>query len=156
MAVLEPLGIPDTISGWAATIGFVITGAFALYSIFDKTLRSRRQDADGTDDRLINLLKDEVDVLQRKVEEYGKDMQAMKILMAELKQENQSFRAVFQQRDPDSIAIREESRQAMKVVYAIQKDVQQLYGALNRHLERLEKAETGPKKETIVKTTEPI
>ena len=150
------IGFPETLTGWAATLGFIITGAFALYSMFDKTLRLRKKEANVTDDRLIGLLKDEVSVLQRKSESQGKDIEAMKILLADMQKENQLFRLVFQNRDPDSLAIREEGRAAMKVIYQTQKDIKALYQALTKHFERIEKAETGATKETIVKTKEVI
>ncbi len=148
--------LPDTFLGWIELIGLAVVALTALYYVFRKEQSSHKEDADKTDDRLINLLKDEVAVLTRTSEQQGKDIEAMKTLLIEMRKENEVFRLVFQNRDPDSIAIREESRAAMKVVYEIQKDMARLYGAINKHLERLEKAETGVKKETIVKTVESL
>lgn len=150
------IGFPETLTGWAATLGFIITGAFALYSMFDKTLRSRKKEANVTDDRLISLLKDEVSVLQRKSEQQSQDIESMKVLLLELKKENEVLRMIFQNRDPESVAMREEAKAAMKIISQIPGDIKKLYGAINAHLARLEKAETGAKKETIVKTTEAL
>ena len=151
-----PFPLPNTAIEWVTTIGLVITGSFALYSLFDKNFRSRKDQVDATDDRLITLLKDEVEVLQRQMVQQGNDIKAMKILIEELRKENEIFRAVFQNRDPDSIAMRDEARRAIVAIYDTQKDIRELYMALNKHFDSLEKAQSGPVKETIVKTTEKV
>jgi hypothetical protein len=88
---------------WAAVITLVLVGIFALLGIFDKVTKQKRQDANQLDDRLITLLKGEVDALTRKVTDNEVRMVEMENKLTLYAHENEVLRNVMQGRDPETV-----------------------------------------------------
>lgn len=59
----------NTLLDWIGLASFVLVGIFAVIGIFDKVSKGRKKEAGELDDRLINLLKEEVASLHRTQEE---------------------------------------------------------------------------------------
>lgn len=157
------LEIPNSLSGWAATIGFVITGTFALITMFNTSLGNKRKQEDITDDRLRSLYKDQIEALEDTVKAQADQIksQSNKLLelessMKSLYEENVKFRNYMERRDPDDIAYRKRGEvifnlveKLAPMVISTNTNVERLYGLIEKHLQLMESREI---KTTIVST----
>lgn len=80
-------------------LGAVIAGGIALYGVFDKKSRERRKDENKTEDRVIDLLQKEVEILSVKVEQQDRDIKELTKKVSALETENETLVKVLQGRD---------------------------------------------------------
>lgn len=137
--------LPDTITEWTTLLAGVILGIFALWGVFDKLKKTRQDDSNKIDDRLIKLLKEQVEALEKKVSE-------QQMLLAEnikkvdtLVSENQLLREVLQGRDREAEEYRKKGLRAMSQADEIltiskgnAKNIERLYQAIESHLRNIE------------------
>lgn len=98
-----------------AIITFVIVGAFAVYGIWDKVKRDRQKDTDGTEDRLIDLLKKTVDELEKKVNKQTTDIAELTKKVTHLERENETLVRVLQGRDEQTKEFYKQAFDSMKL-----------------------------------------
>ena len=91
--------LPKDIIGWTSLIALFAVGVFAVLGAFDKVKNAARKETDETEDKLIRLLKDQVDALERKVLEQDTLIAQIKIQMESLITENKTLREVLEGRD---------------------------------------------------------
>lgn len=147
--------VPDTFSSWVSFLTIAGFGLLAGMNVFDRVMRKRREDlvddrreADNVEGRLLSALKEEVGVLSRKNEAYDIKFAAMDKKIIELSTENKTLRDILAGRDTDSASYRTQGLTAMKLVNEIatviplmHKDIKDLYAAINKHMNNIEKAE---------------
>lgn len=133
--------LPDTFLQWVSVITIAGFGVLAALNIFDRVAKSRRNDADRVEERLVSALKDEVDVLTRKIDGYDERMVHMNDKITSLQAENGLMRDLLKGTDKDSQAYRAQALASMKlaeqthqIVLKNQTSIMQLYGAINDHL----------------------
>lgn len=115
-----------TLLDLAAIIGVVVFGIFAVIGWFDKAKKSTEDEAEKTETKVINLLKDQVSVLERKVEEQATILAETAKKLDELAKENKVLRDVLQGRDKTMLEYQEAGRDAMRKGEEIYKMVQEI------------------------------
>lgn len=108
--------IPSAWIAWLSFAGFVVMGALALYGNFDSRKRERQKDENATEDRVINLLKQEVEQLTKKVGEQGKDIEKLTTKVTALERENETLVKVLQGRDEQTQKFYSDAYVAMKEI----------------------------------------
>lgn len=141
------MGIWETILAVTGVIGIIVTGVFSAINIFDRQRKKRQKANDEADDRLVNILKDTVAGLEKKVETMGKQLadQARKIL--KLETENETMTKVLQGRDADAKNLYENAKVAKniteenrKLLLGANKNIERLAAAIEKHLDNAERA----------------
>ncbi len=97
--------LPNTFLGWVTVIGLVVTGAFALFGVFDKMRRGREDEADENGDRLISILQGTVEQLEKKVNKQTADIEELTGKVNLLSKENETLIKILQGKDERTIAI---------------------------------------------------
>lgn len=115
-----------TLLDLAAIIGVVVFGIFAVIGWFDKAKKSTEDEAEKTETKVISLLKDQVSVLERKVEEQATILAETAKKLDELAKENKVLRDVLQGRDKTMLEYQEAGRDAMRKGEEIYKMVQEI------------------------------
>lgn len=148
----------ESISQVAGFIGLAVGGGLAIIYFFDINLRRRQQFNDKTEERVIDLLKEQVNVLERKVNDQEDQIKSLAVKVDTLTKENHLLRDVLQGRDKDTQAYQAEGRRAFKVAdEALQEikvmgaNIQSLMKALDAKLKVL--TESTVEKEVTTKTT---
>lgn len=91
--------LPQSIIGWFSLIGVITLGGYNVWlAVFDRK-KKNEEDADKASDRLIKVLKDQVDALERKVSEQETILKETKGKLDDLIHENKLLRDVLQGRD---------------------------------------------------------
>ena len=103
MAFIESNSVPALLLAWTSVLAVVLVGIFAIVGIFDKVVRQRKRETDQIDDRLITLLKGEVDGLTRKIADYDSRMKELENKLNLYAHENEVLRNVMQGRDPNTV-----------------------------------------------------
>lgn len=132
----EFLQLPDTFLGWATLFGFVLFGGFSIYGQFNRERKQAETEADETSDRVIQLLKDQVDALEKKVMEQEEILKDTKKKLESLIEENRLLREVLQGRDTETLAFQTratyamgEVNQTLQLVSRIDENVKKLIGS---------------------------
>lgn len=130
--------------GWVSVLANLILGGFALFQIFGKGVLAVRKESDEADDRLIALLKDTVDGLERKVASLETKYESTKTELTRMRTENEVMQKLLQGRDATSLEYQKAGMETMKkvdsildVVQANNKHIANLYELLEEHLEIL-------------------
>lgn len=95
--------------------GVIIAGALAVYGLWDKTARERKKDVDGSEDRLIDLLKQTVDALEKKVDKQTRDLEELTKKVDDLEKENETLVRVLQGRDDKMQEFYKQAFESMKL-----------------------------------------
>lgn len=135
--------LPQTLVGWAGFITLIIVGVFAVWGLFDKTLRDRRKDAVAAADDVIKALNERVDQLTNRVEELETEQAVHIKQIAELKATNETLTKILQGRDENTIKFQKEVGDAIKTTNGINeiiKKVERQVGTMAEAMERLAKA----------------
>lgn len=127
---------PTDVLGWITFIGFVVFGVIAIYGIFDKRRKETEDAANKSEDRVIFLLKEQVNVLEKKVEEQAHllDQTAKKLDL--LVNENKTLRDILQGRDKTTIDYQKAGREAMargEEIYHIVQEIKKTVDRLALH-----------------------
>jgi uncharacterized protein YlxW (UPF0749 family) len=91
--------IPSASLSWASFIAVIIIGIASAINIIDRVMNQRRKEESLADDRLINLLKEQVSSLEKKLTELQKMLSDTQIRLETLIAENQTLREVLQGKD---------------------------------------------------------
>ncbi len=87
--------IPGVVISLGAILAVVVTGLLYVLGLWKKG-------KNGEDDRLINLLKETVDELEKKVNKQTTDIQLLTTKVGDLERDNKKYIEIFQGRDKDS------------------------------------------------------
>lgn len=98
------LTAPDSLLGWITLVGFVFLGAVAAWGQWRKASQANEKEADDASDRVIKLLKEQVDALEKKVDEQETLLKETKQRLDTLISENKLLREVLQGRDAATVA----------------------------------------------------
>lgn len=93
--------------------GAVVLGIVALFGVFDKRRREIRNEENGTEDRVIKLLKTEVEELTKKVNKQTADLENLTAEVEKLKAENHTLVQVLQGKDAATIQFQKDAYMAM-------------------------------------------
>lgn len=136
---------PGTVAGWAGLLTIILVGVFALIGIFDKVRKQREEDANKVDDRLIKLLKDQIEALERRVTALDKELLETKTSLQTMQIENKTLRDVLQGRDgalqdymKTGLSAMAEIHEVLKLTRENGKNIERLYKAIEKHLGKLE------------------
>lgn len=145
MAMID---LPSSFMQWAGLLALLVVGVFALIGIIDKSKRKNRNDADEAESRLIKALKDEVEVLTRKIDAQDAKIQNLVLRQAELKSENVTLMNVINGQDDGSKEYRKAALASMEKVEQIARisvenndSIKKLYKAIEKHLGHMEEME---------------
>ncbi len=137
----------DTILSVAGAIGIVVVGIFSVLSMIDRQGKRKREESDAADDRLVSILKGTVAELREKVDGLSNQLgeQAKKIL--KLETENNTLTRVLQGRDADMKSLYENANatkkfteENRKLLLGVNKNVERLAVAIEKHLDDAERA----------------
>lgn len=142
------LDIPSTVLGLVGIVSLIITGGFVIVSIFDKVRKQRVKEANEEDDRLIALLKDELDALKRKVDDLEIQGEERTERLEKLEARNELLEEIFQGRDEQTKEFMKKGFVAMqlgaethqlaletkKEVTRNSQSIEKLYKAIESHL----------------------
>lgn len=138
----------------------IIAGVIASFSYWSKESKKNRKDQDDADTSVRDLLREEIEALNKKInrltqmsEEQAFQIETLKKTQLELQRQNDIFTKIFQGRDEDAVAYRKEGRETMQRVKDLEpimietngnckevlKSIDKLYKAIEKHLEQLEK-----------------
>lgn len=119
--------LPSDLMGWVAIIGLGIFGAVAIYGLFDRESRERKKkingDLNGSEDRLIDVLKKTVEELERKVNNQTTELKNLTVKVEGLERENETLVKVLQGRDDQTKEFYKQAFESMKVVHTIHDSV---------------------------------
>lgn len=137
--------VPTAIAGWVSFVSLIVMGIFAALNIFDKARTSRNQTQNQADDRLINLLQQNIAALEKRLAEAEKTIRNFEVTMSKLQAENKMLTDVFQGRDKQMQEFMARGFQTMDVVPNIMntatqtnQNVERLAKLMERHLQYLE------------------
>jgi hypothetical protein len=98
----------------ATLIGIVIFGVFAVIGWFDKAKRATEKEADQTEEKVIQLLKEQVAALETKVNLQAQLLDETTRKLDQLVTENRTLKDVLQGRDKTAMEYQTAGREAMK------------------------------------------
>lgn len=117
--------IPNSPIGWIALIVAATAAGFAGYLFYTRQ-------RDGADDRLINILKQTVEELERKVEKQDIDIRALSAKVNDLKSANDTLTKVLQGRDEATLAFQKEVLLSVSTVHETNGIVKQLESSFGK------------------------
>ena len=141
-------------------ISVIVLGIFALISLIDKGINSRRKQISDADKELITTLQEQVKVLKEKAE--GAETRSLNTQMdfEKLKAENLTLREILQGRDQTSMEFQKAGMEAIKrseqttqmiektfqLVSSNTQSIEKLYKAIEKHLSTMETNSKGGEK----------
>lgn len=138
-----PDSLPTTFTGWVL-LGIAVAGASIVAFLFYSRQR------DGADDRLINILKQTVEELEKKVEAQDGDIKELTKKVNTLQTTNETLSKVLQGRDEATLAFQRELLQAAsrgtetnEIAKNIEKSIGKLTDLLSAHMVAMETAKGG-------------
>ena len=93
--------------------GLGIAGVFVLLGRFDKERKANEEVVDRTEEKVIKLLKEQVEALERKVGEQASALETMNVRLNDLVRENKTMRDLLQGRDKSTLDYQAQGRAAM-------------------------------------------
>lgn len=142
------------------TLTGVVVAIVASFSYWSKEAKKNRKDQDDADSSVRDLLREEIEALNVKIarlttmsEEQALQIETLKKTQLDLQRQNEILTRIFQGRDDDAVAYRKEGRETMRRIKDLEpilietngnckevlKSINKLYGAIEKHLEQLEK-----------------
>lgn len=91
--------LPHTLLQWAGALGVIVLGVFFILGIWDKKTKEKRKEVEGSSDRLVLILQETVDELEKKVNKQSKDIEVLGQKIEALEKENEILIKVLQGRD---------------------------------------------------------
>lgn len=113
-------------------VGILIVGVFGGMYLFSKSLKLRRKETDESDTRLVSLLKDTVDELERKVDNLTAQQKTNVEEIQELKNANEIMTKIFQGRDG-------KSDEMYTMIKATMENTNKLFELMKQHMNLTEK-----------------
>jgi len=107
--------IPGTVAAWVVVITLVIGGVLVVIGLWDKKVKERKKETDGSEDRLIEILQTTVNELEKKVDQQTKDIEGLTKTVEELKRDNEKYIDIFKGRDGQTQQFYKEGFEAMKI-----------------------------------------
>ncbi len=170
------LNLQNNLIGWVTVIGFIVTGVFALISIFNTQLKKTSKEADDNEDRVIQLqerriknlestLKDQQVDFERRItaqtkliEEQTTRMEELEKKLRTMSEENAKFAQYLERRDPEDIAYRKRGavifemvEKAMPLVVETHTNMNKLVVLLETHFKPLVDVQPAQKLENAMK-----
>lgn len=105
--------------GYIGVSTAVIVGVFALIGLINKNSRALKKEETETATSVIDLLKEQVDALETKVDQQDMDIRELTKKVESLKTENHTLTEVLQGRDGTTQQFYKDAYAAMKVIEAI-------------------------------------
>jgi hypothetical protein len=100
--------VPNTTIGWVGLTLAVISAGFTAYLVYNRN-------KDGADDRLIKILKETVDTLEKRVTKQDEDIRGLTKTVTELKTTNETLTKVLQGRDDTTLTFQREVLRAVGI-----------------------------------------
>lgn len=130
--------LPNSLGEW---LYLLIGVGGAIAALFSR----RRKETNETEDRLIDLLKDQVDAQDRKIKDLERAMAAHRLELDSLTQENEVMKKVLQGRDQATLEFQKQGFEAMKtasqllaIAQTSDKKITDLMGMLGRYLQSVD------------------
>lgn len=141
-----------------ALVGIVV-GIVASFSFWSKEAKKNRKDQDDADTSVRDLLREEIEALNKKItrltdmaEEQARQIETLKTSQIELEKQNNILTKIFQGRDEDAVSYRKSGREAMRQISELSplitetngnckevlKSIDKLYKAIEQHLKVIE------------------
>lgn len=127
--------IPTTPQGWASAVTIVVLGTFSIISLIDKNLRKKRKDENQTDDRVISLLKTNVEILEKNVLKLTDQQHASELKITALEAENEVMKKIFQGRDVQTLEFQKRGFEAFEAIKGMNEHMVKLYNLIAKHVE---------------------
>lgn len=128
------------------TVTAIVLGVFAVLSIIDRIWGKRNKELSEADDRLIELLNQQIKALEQRVVSAEGQVQAMTVRVEGLETENKLLRSVLENRDGKFQEFMDKSFDMMEIMPKLvdmttktNGNVEKLIKALDRHLTNVQK-----------------
>ncbi len=105
--------------GWLGLIAVAIVGVFAFTGVFSGKKRQLKQEESATEDRVMRLLKEQVNALESRVKKQDADLGDLTKKVESLISENHLLRNILQGKDEQTQAFYKDAYAAMEIVKAI-------------------------------------
>lgn len=139
-------------AGIITTVVVIVLAIAASVYMLDGDRRKRRVEENGTEDRLINLLKEEVGELTKKVGKLERREEELTREVSELRKDNERYLKILQGRDEDTQEFHRKAFETMKLsaethqivvkmaegMQASNDNMKQLIGLLSKHADVLD------------------
>lgn len=102
------------ITGWIEIGAFLIVGLISLWGIFDGRKKDLHREKDDMEVGVINLLKEQIAVLDRKVSEQSHIIADLQERILKISSENRVMRDILQEKDKETVSYRRAAIEAMK------------------------------------------
>lgn len=149
----------NSLMGIVSVLALVAIGFFAIAGVFNRARRDKESESNKVDDRLINLLKEQVDALERKVLTLETSSKTYQEKLFKMEARNEVLEQIFQGRDSQTQEFQKQGFEAMKrsneiltTVKATNKNVERLAVLMEKHLGRMEEIASAETTVTVTKT----
>lgn len=130
---------------WIGIIGILIVGGFAIYTNFSVNRKQMNSEQDKAEDRVINLLKEQVNALENKLKDQNRLIHEMNVKLEKALTENEILKQVLQGRDEESkefirrglIAIAQ-ADEILAITKSTNENMNKLTSLIEKHLNVLE------------------
>ena len=132
---------------WLEMIAIVVVGIFAIITLIDRESNRRKLEIDKQEDRVITLLKEEVQTMKGKYDDLQQRFQDQELKFKELMTENTTLREIVQGRDASTLEYQKAGLASMKngeiVLQEVQKsnkNMERIASLIERHMKQVDKA----------------
>lgn len=135
----------NSLMGIVSVVALVAVGFFAIAGVINKARQEKEQEAEKVDDRLINLLKEQVAVLEKKVAALEASSKTNQEKLVKLEARNEILEQIFQGRDTQTQEFYKQGFETMKKTDTIanmvaqnSKSIERLAKLMEKTLEKIE------------------
>ena len=132
---------------WLEMIAIVVVGIFAIITLIDRESNRRKLEIDKQEDRVITLLKEEVQTMKGEYDDLQQRFQDQELKFKELMTENTTLREIVQGRDASTLEYQKAGLASMKngeiVLQEVQKsnkNMERIASLIERHMKQVDKA----------------
>lgn len=104
-------------------VASIITGAIALFGIFDKGWKARQSEKDKLEDDVRGLYQEKVHEQDDKIENLTNKVNQLQSLYDQVSSENKTMREIFQGRDHETVEYRKRGLQTMDLTSRLAESV---------------------------------